>query len=220
MVLILALGVLAAATVGLALLVEPVLGWYYHLAWWSYIVAVDALNRRLAGRSLLRDRPRRFVWLAGVSVAWWTLFEALNLRLGNWYYVMDHRDDVVSTIAGVLAFATVLPGIVETLELVENLGWLRHVRTAPLRWGPGKERACVGLGLACFAFPLIWPDLFYPLTWGSFVFLMEPWKRRHARRSFLRDLEQGEAGPLCQTLLAGLACGGLWEFLFYGARTN
>lgn len=220
MVLVAALAVLAAATVGLLLLVEPVLTVYYHLAWWSYIVAVDAANRRRAGRSLLRDEPRRFLWLALGSVAWWTLFEAINLRLGNWYYVMDPPSLIVRWAAGVLAFATVLPGIVETVQLAENLGWFRSIRVSPLAWTPAKEKAVVALGAACFALPLAWPDLFFPLTWGSFVFLLEPWNRRHAARSFLRDLEQGEAGPFVRTLMAGLVCGLLWEIWNYGARTK
>jgi hypothetical protein len=220
MVLALALLAFAAATAGLVLLLEPIPTWYYHLAWWSYIVAVDDLNRRLAGRSLLRDRPRRLLWLAGVSVLWWTLFEALNLRLGNWYYVMDPPARATRWAGGVLAFATVLPGIVETLELVENLGVLRGIRVARVRWTRVKEGACLALGGACFALPLLWPDLFFPLTWGSFVFLLEPWNRRHARRSFLRDLEAGEAGPLCRTLAAGLVCGVLWETWNFWARSK
>ena len=65
----------------------------------------------------------------------------------------------------------------------------------------------IALGLACLVLPLLWPDVFFPLTWGSLVFLLEPWNRRHARRSFLRDLEAGEAGPFLRTLLAGLICG-------------
>jgi hypothetical protein len=219
---ILALGILvfAAGTAGLILLVEPVPTWYYHLAWVSYILVADDLNRRLSGRSLLRDRPRRLGGLAATSVAWWTLFEAINLRLGNWYYVMDPASRTLRWTGGVIAFATVLPGIVETLELMENLGWVRSIRVAPLRWSRAKETSCLVLGAACFALPLIWPDVFFPLTWGSFVFLLEPWNRRHARRSFLRDLEAGEAGPFCRTLLAGLVCGLLWETWNFWARTR
>jgi hypothetical protein len=220
MVLVLALLAFAAATTGLVLLVEPVPTFYYHLAWWSYVVAADDLNHRLSGSSLLRDRPRHLAWLAGMSVVWWTLFEAINLRLGNWYYVMDASSRAVRWPAGVLAFATVLPGIVETVALVENLGWLRRVRVAPLRWTRGKEAACLALGAACFGLPLAWPDLFFPLTWGSFVFLLEPWNRRYARRSFLRDLEAGEAGAFCRALVAGLGCGLLWETWNFWARTK
>jgi len=220
MVLALALLVFTAATAGLVLLVEPIPTWYYHLAWWSYVAAADDLNRRLAGRSLLRDRPRRFLWLAAASVLWWTLFEAINLRLGDWYYVMDPPSRAARWTGGVLAFATVLPGIVETLELVENLGVLRRVEVARVRWTRVKEGACLALGGASFALPLLWPDVFFPLTWGSFVFLIEPWNRRHARRSFLRDLEAGEAGPFCRTLAAGLVCGLLWETWNFWARSK
>jgi hypothetical protein len=92
------------------------------------------------------------------------------------------------------------------------------VRVRPLVWGAGKARAVVALGAACFALPLVWPNLFFPLTWGSFAFLLEPWNRRHARHSFVRDLEAGEAGPLIRTLVAGLVCGGLWESWNYWAR--
>ncbi|HYU42900.1 MAG TPA: hypothetical protein VEQ84_12190, partial [Vicinamibacteria bacterium] len=212
--------VFALSTLGLALLVEPVPTWYYHLAWWSYIAAADDLNRRRGGRSLLRDRPAHFLWLAGVSVLWWTLFEIVNLRLGNWYYVMSVPWTPLRWAAGVLAFASVLPGIVETLELLENLGVPRSVRLRPLAWSAGKERAVIALGLACLVLPLLWPDVFFPLTWGSLVFLLEPWNRRHARRSFLRDLEAGEAGPFLRTLLAGLICGALWEAWNFWARTK
>jgi len=95
--------VFALSTLGLALLVEPVPTWYYHLAWWSYIVAADDLNRRRSGRSLLRDRPAHFAWLAGVSALWWTLFELVNLRLGNWYYVMSLPSTPLRWAAGVIA---------------------------------------------------------------------------------------------------------------------
>jgi predicted flap endonuclease-1-like 5' DNA nuclease len=212
--------VFALSTLGLALLVEPVPTWYYHLAWWSYIVAADDVNRRVSGRSLLRDRPWHFLWLAGVSVLWWTLFELVNLRLGNWYYVMSLPGTPLRWAAGVIAFASVLPGIVETLELVESLGLLRSLPVRPLAWSPAKEGAVIALGAASLLLPLVWPDTFFPLTWGSLVFLVEPWNRRHARRSFLRDLEAGEAGPLCRTLVAGLICGALWEAWNFWARTK
>jgi hypothetical protein len=78
----------------------------------------------------------------------------------------------------------------------------------------------VALGLACFLLPLVWPDVFFPLTWGSFIFLVEPWNRRHAAASRLRELERGEAGPTLRWLLAGLVCGVLWETWNYWARVK
>jgi hypothetical protein len=212
--------VFATATAGLILLVEPFVTWYYQFAWWSYIFFIDALNRRLEGRSLLRDEPRRFLWLAGVSVALWTFFEALNFRLGNWYYVMDHPLRAARWAGGVVAFATVLPALVETEALLRNLGILRSVPVAPLRWSRARTIGCFVLGVACFTLPLAWPEAFFPLTWGSFIFLLAPWNRRHAATSRLRELEQGEAGPSLRWLVAGLVCGGLWETWNYWARVK
>ena len=212
--------VFVAATLGMALLAEPFLDWYYQWAWWSYILAADGLNRRLAGRSLLRDEPCRFLWLAGVSVAVWTFFEALNLRLGNWYYVMDHPLRPVRWAGGVVAFATVLPALYETEALLRHLGVLQRVPVAPLRWSRPRALGSVTLGVAFFALPLVWPERFFPLTWASFIFLLEPWNRRHAPESRLRELERGEAAPTLRWLLAGLACGVLWEACNYWTRVK
>ena len=220
MILLAAVGLFALATAGLALLIEPIPGWYYTLAWWSYIVAADDANRRLGGRSLLRDRFCHLAYLAYASVLWWTLFELVNLRLGNWYYVMSPAGRPLRWASGVVAFATVLPAIVVTVTLIENLGGLRSVRVTPLRWTPRKGVVVLALGVVSVVLPLAWPGAFYPLIWGSFIFLLEPWNRDHARRSFLRDLEQGEAGPFVRTLAAGLVCGGLWELWNYWARTK
>src|SRR5688500_14579454 len=122
--------------------------------------------------------------------------------------------------SGVIAFATVLPAIVVTVTLLETLEWPRSLRVTPLAWTPRKRAVVLGLGLVSVILPLAWPELFYPLIWGAAVFLLEPWNRDHARRSFLRDLEQGQAGPFTRTLLAGLVCGGLWELWNYWARTK
>jgi hypothetical protein len=212
--------VFVGATVGLALLAEPFLSWYYQWAWWSYILVADGLNRRLSGRSLLRDEPRRFLWLAGVSVALWTFFEALNLRLGNWYYVMDHPVRLVRWAGGAVAFATVLPGLLETEALLRHLRVFRRVPVGRLRWSRTWTLVSVAIGIACFLLPLAWPDQYFPLTWASFIFLLEPWNRRHAPESRLRELERGDAGPTLRWLLAGLACGVLWETCNYWARVK
>jgi hypothetical protein len=202
---------LVVATAGLALLVEPFVAFYYQWAWWSYILAADALLKRWSGRSLIRDDPRGFLRLAFVSVVFWTGFEALNLRLGDWYYVMDHSERALRWAFGFVAFATVLPGVVLTDALLAARGWPGRLRVPPLRLGPRLDIACALAALVFLVLPLAWPKLFFPLVWGFVVFLVEPWNRRHAARSFLRDLEGGDAGPLLRALAAGLVCGVLWE---------
>jgi hypothetical protein len=209
---------IAAASLGLALGIEPIPSWYFLLLWWPYVFAVDALGRRVARHAPLRERPGALLRLSLLSVAWWTLFEAVNLRLGNWYYVMVDPDRSIRWLFGFAAFATVLPGVLATLRLLEGLSPFRSVRVAPLSWTPGRQVALLALGVFCLLSPLVWPESFFPLTWVSFVLLLVPWNRRFASRSFLRDLEEGEAGPLCRTLLAGLLCGLVWEAGNHWAR--
>jgi hypothetical protein len=133
---------------------------------------------------------------------------------------MDHPLRPVRWAGGVVAFATVLPALYETEALLRHLGVLHRVPVAPLRWSRSRALGSVTLGVACFALPLAWPDRFFPLTWMSFIFLLEPWNRRYAPESRLRELEQGEAAPALRWLLAGLACGVLWETCNYWARVK
>lgn len=221
MALALPLAMFVAATIGaLVYQAEPFLAWYYQWAWWCYILLVDALNRRLSGRSLLRDQPRTFLWLCAGSVLFWLAFEAINLRLGNWYYVMAHPSRPVRWGAGIVAFATVLPAIVETETLLDHLGVFRDARAVAWRWGRALDWVSIGIGMVMFALPIVWPDLFFPLTWLSLVLLLEPWNRRHADDSLIRDLASGRPGRAYRFLLAGLMCGGLWELWNYWARTK
>jgi len=66
---------------------EPFYSGIYSCLWWSYIFAADFAVWRLRGSSMLRDRPREFLLLALWSTPVWMIFEAINRRLRNWYYV-------------------------------------------------------------------------------------------------------------------------------------
>src|SRR3990172_10180857 len=60
---------------------------FYACAWWSTILALDGLAALRRRSSILASRrallPPLLVW----SVTFWFLFELLNLRFQNWYYV-------------------------------------------------------------------------------------------------------------------------------------
>src|SRR6266487_4046275 len=118
----------AAAIIGLPLShywlvakIEPFYSSIYCVLWWSYIFVTDFAVCKLRGTSLLRDRPKEFLFLSVWSVPVWMLFEAVNLRIQNWYYVMAPWTISWGTIFLFLAFGTVLPGIFETMELLVGL---------------------------------------------------------------------------------------------------
>src|SRR5437667_237294 len=105
----------------LAAKIEPFYSSIYCFLCWSYIFVADFAVYKLRGTSLLRDRPKEFLFLMAWSVPVWMLFEAVNLRIQNWYYVMAPWSFSLGMSYLIFAFGTVLPGIFETMELVVGL---------------------------------------------------------------------------------------------------
>lgn len=189
---------------------EPVDTWFYSFAWWSYIVIVDAWVYRRRGESLLLSHPRRFLFLALWSIALWFFFEALNFRLQNWHYVHLPSDRLSRWAGYFLAYATVVPGLMETADLVDTAGFLKSVNVAPLH--RSGRPLFVGLGLACLALPLLWPQLFFSLIWVALILLLEPLAEILGAPSFLSDWRSGSLRRVSILVVSGFLCGFLWEF--------
>src|SRR2546426_2992549 len=137
-----AVAALAAALVLLRLDVPPVPTWFYVFAWYPTLVILDALVVRLGGTSLLA-RPRELGGMLWWSALIWFLFEALNFRLQDWYYVFlpDHR--VERWLGITLSLATVVPAELLPPGLLVDLGGGRRPSARPpslrpgvLRWAP------------------------------------------------------------------------------------
>lgn len=210
--------------------VEPFYTYIYCFLWWSYIFVTDFAVCRLNRRSLLRDNPREFLVLTLWSAPVWMIFEMVNLRLRNWYYVMTPANSLVSLPFLVLAFATVLPGIFETTELalalIEKVA-PHGIRGRPFAVNGWNVSIQIAVGAAMLALPLIFPGSCFCLAWGFAFFLTDPicyWARRreknHVGRSLLGQLAAGDNTRLVALLVAGFICGGLWEAWNIGARTK
>lgn len=211
--------------------VEPFYSSIYCFLWWFYIFVADFFVFLLRGQSLLRDRPREFLFLSIWSVPVWLLFEMVNLRLENWYYVMSPYDFSVGLIFLVLAFGTVLPGLFVTAELVigliEKFAPGAAIKGPPLtihRWNIGLQLA---IGIVMLLLLLLYPKNCFCLAWGFAFFLADPicyWLSRkepnHQGRSLLGQLAAGDNTRLVALLVAGFICGGLWEAWNLHARTK
>jgi hypothetical protein len=202
------IGVLLAAFVLARLDRAPFATWFYSFAWWSYILIVDGWVYRQRGESLLISYPRRFAFLSLWSVVLWSFYELLNFRLQNWYYVGLPADLPVRWAGYVVAFATVVPALLETADLLDT-GWHRPISVAPFmrsgRWVFGI------VGVACMALPLLWPKMFFPLVWGALFFLLDPLNELLGGQSLLSDWRSGTLRRLTLLAMAGLLCGFLWE---------
>jgi len=200
--------------------VEPFVSWFYGLAWWSYILVVDSIIYRLKGDSLMLSRRREFFLMICWSFTLWLFFEMVNLAMSNWYYINVPNSAVVRGFGYAISFGTVLPAIFETTELVETLGLFRNTSAPKFRMTPRWSVVLLAIGGLFLILPLIVPRYTFPLTWGSFIFLLEPINYRFGGKSLLADWERGSLRKFYVLLVSGLICGVLWEFWNFWARTK
>lgn len=189
--------------------VEWIRPYFYIPAWWSMLALLVGLNRR--GES----ERGRLARMALLSVPFWLGYELLNLRLENWEYHDLPNQIPLRWVGYALAFATVLPAVLETAAFLKAR-WPVGESLAPRPWlsSPSCARLSTALGLACLALPLWEPRYFFPLVWAPFFLLCEPvLARRRPRDSWLAALAEGNTRPIAALLTAGLLCGLAWEAL-------
>jgi hypothetical protein len=199
--------------------VEPFYSWFYCFAWWSYILLADNLLLRLRGRSLFVGRRNEAAGMLVLSVFLWLVFESYNLIIHNWAY-----DGVTPTLwlrwlGYTMAFATVLPGIFITSDLMEY--WVFSRRDGPS--ASESEETVAGpcdatsplfllLGVFLSVAPLLWPRYFFATVWLGPIFLFDPLLERFRIRSLSLSISSGDRRRVWSLLLGGLACGLMWEF--------
>lgn len=204
-------------TAGNALELEPIHNLFYIFAWWAYILIIDAVIYRIKGDSLIVSRTGEFWFLIVWSAFIWFLFELANLRLQNWQYLFIPSNRTLRWTGYFLAYASVLPGLFETAELLAAAGLAKNAKSRPLSVTPGLLKKIYAAGAAALILPLALPRYFFALIWAAFALLLEPVNYRLGLRSLLRDLEGGNPQKLYQLLAGGFICGILWEFWNFNA---
>ena len=101
--------------------VDPVATYFTPIAWSAYILIADGAVLAITGRSRLHDAPVTLARMALLSIPLWLIFEAYNLRLGNWTYVGVPHEWAAALAGYGWAFATITPAIFETSDLVQAL---------------------------------------------------------------------------------------------------
>lgn len=203
--------VVAGVLIFAAAFIPPLADYTYPITWWGLLLIVDAWNERRRGLSLWRGRLKHFLLITiPVSVLFWLLFEILNLAAPQWRYKGSLTDLSFQVLFGFVAFATVIPIMVESYWLVDGkfcvpegfAGWFRSRRLVSIIIG--MLFVTVPFFNAVFWFNQgIWlaPALvLLPFT--------DPGWCAHARR-FVAALAA-----------SGLLAGFFWELFNYRARTH
>lgn len=206
--------------------VDFVARYFTPIAWTGYILLADAALWSLEGRSRLRTNPGSFAHVAFWSVPIWLVFELYNLRLKNWTYVGIPHAWQIQLLGYVWAFATILPAIFLTAELILAMGlfrWRDRVRK-PLRVHPERFWLLILFGAITLILPAVLPTWLAPylfgLVWLGFFFLLEPINYRLGIPSVLRELIEGRRERCYSLMAAGILCGLLWEFWNYWATAK
>jgi len=213
---------LAAAEILMFRGVEPVATYFTPVAWTCYIIIVDAAVFATEGRSRLRSAPATFAGTAALSIPLWLIFELYNLRLKNWVYVGVPAERAWALVGYGWSFATIIPAIFETADLVEAFGWFG--KGQPVKCSRKVERTAAVIGALLLTVPLVVPQrvsaYLFPMVWLGFVFLLDPVNHWLGLPSLLHDLEQGRRSQLFSLLISGWVCGWLWEFWNYWAAAK
>ncbi|MBM3263714.1 MAG: hypothetical protein FJY97_09875 [candidate division Zixibacteria bacterium] len=218
------LGVILISEVLMFQDVEPVATFFTAIVWTGYILLMDGLVYRIKGASLIRTRPKEFLFLVLFSIVLWLIFEFYNFHLRNWTYENLPENLLSRWLGYAWVFATILPGVFETVEWIEANGWFARMRVRPLKLPPMLIRQSVLFG-ALFSFgPLFAPEEVAPylfaFVWVGYALMLDPLNYFPKDASLFGDLEQGRLDRFASYFAAGLICGLLWEFWNYWAHAR
>ena len=201
--------------------IEPFYHWHTPIAWTGYILFADAVVWKRRGNSWLRNNAAELLFAACVSVPVWVIFEIYNkYSIHNWYYIGLPELLLLRYFGYVWSFATILPAIFETGDLVSSL---RDRRAPPDRLDPPAPRRlgvvawlAVAAGAVMAAVPVFVHSAYLAApVWLGFILMIDPLNARAGDESILGDWYEGHTGRLVNLLVAGLICGLLWEFWNY-----
>jgi hypothetical protein len=213
--------IIVGAQLGLILEVNWVATWLTPIMWSGYILLMDGLLYRRQGSSWLTTRKLEFPLLALLSIGIWVLFEAYNLHLQNWLYRGVPENPWVRGIAFGWSFATILPGIFITSELVlSNIPKeMPSIKNNLLAGLPDWLWSLIGASLVLIPLTLPIPiaRFLFGAVWLGFIFLFDPINRKLGVTSLRDQWNRGNYRVTAALLLGGFLCGFLWEAWNYQA---
>ena len=187
--------------------------WGFFPMWLGYCLTVDALVFIRKGHSLLTRSPGAYVALFFISAPAWWLFEVINWRTQNWYYVGENLfSGAEYFLLSSLSFSTVMPAVFGTAELAGTFPWINKMKSAlRIALTPATLITLFIAGCIMLALMLIWPVYFFPFVWLSVYFILEPFNVRLKNHTLLQYIAVGDWRPVFALWVGCLICGFFWE---------
>jgi hypothetical protein len=187
--------------------------WAFFPMWLGYALVVDALALRSNGTSLLARNRKAYAGLFLLSIPGWWLFEALNLRVQNWNYLgTASLTPLQFFIMASINFSIVVPAIFGASEWFSGMNFIQRMGKGPiLRPDRRTTWTFFILGILTQVLLLLWPKYFFPFTWLSVLFILEPLNVWLGHRSLSEYTQKGDWKPLVSLFCGVLFTGFFWE---------
>lgn len=184
--------------------------------WISFVVVVNALSYRTAGKCLMTARTGFFLLLFPASGVFWWCFEYLNRFVQNWYYLDSGGYEGWEYFRlATLPFSTVLPAVLSTREWLGTFPRLDHpfreFLPLPIRCGRAVSFALLAAAAGSLAGIGVRPDLLYPFLWVSPLIVLVSLDGVAERPHLLSGAAKGDWREIVGFCLAALLCGFFWE---------
>ncbi len=207
---------------------ERLADWTTPACWWGYVLVLDAVIHKCRGKSLIRNNFRLFVYQIVFSVLFWATFEVNNLHLRNWKYVSLPPNPIETFIGMALSFATILPGLFYTAEIIDISGIFKKIKFPWFDMKATSSRVfsyiLIILGLIFLVVPMMVPQplasYLFVFIWLGWAFFLDPINYFSGTQSILGDLSRGKGERLAALFASGLICGLLWEFWNFWAGSK
>ena len=200
--------------------IKPIMYWYIGTIWYGYILVIDSIVYILRRNSYIINRPKKLVTFAVLSTIFWLIFEFYNKFLKGWYYVG------IETISGIcipcyFAISTILPAVLETMELIKALRIFRKTNIEKIKISNSFLYLSIFIGLIMIVIPFLYQSPYmWALVWTGFILLLDPINYLFHEKSLIGQIKSGKLTTVLSFFVAGYICGFFWEFWNYWAYTK
>jgi len=182
----------------------------------SYVDRVLSNSRRHGihpKRTFFTNANPSYIALFFISIPAWWLFELINMRMQNWFYIGEENfSDITYFLLSSLSFSTVMPAVFGTAELMGSFQWSNSMKHSPqIVLTPATLRIIFTVGILMLILMLLWPLYFFPFVWLSVYFIVEPINAWLKNRTLLTYLTAGNWQPILSLWCGCLICGFFWE---------
>ena len=205
--------------------VQPFVYWFTPTVWIGYILLVDATIYLIKGNSLLMNKRLKFLQMFLASLDFWFMFEIYNKLVpsSGWHYLNLPQSRLVTLTMGSIAFATIIPAVFETYDLVRLFHIFDKIK---MRIKIPTNRLFINMlivvGIIFILVPfIVTTPWLWAFVWTGFILLIDPILYLfHDEKSLIMLVKKRNFKIILSLMLAGYICGFFWEFWNYWAYTK